>query len=548
MSGGRFTISSLLDSNEDNNRRAAQPLSPQQLSQQPPQPQPQPQPQLQPQQQPHHQLSLPSHLSVQVIPSRSASPDPRRNQATGVASGPTFQRPILVESKDEDIIVIDDDVVPGLGPPKRRTTKKKNPTLTPRTQITNTPIIIPHKPLGQTLPVLVPRPPSNIQPSASPTPSFLARATTPSGISDQIRLFQTSFKLQPTPTPQSRTSINSIINIEDTPEQTPQPDSNTTTSTTTAAGTAISVVTPAPKKKRAPRRKKEDGAPDPKKRKTEEGKDGEKKKVVRRKKTPDPDSTTAGTTAATATDKEGKAATPVVDSKDGTSDASALTNAPATGPAVSTTTGAATPAPPVVPTITTERNPVSELVHPPLPSVIEVEEPKPSEPPIIALNIPLLDPNNPKPGQSQVVINVLKLTEEKYGWAVMHPNAKSAIDLMDDMIDDEEDAADEEDEDATTNTTAVTTTTEKDDEGENKTKKKKEDAEELTEEQLVRQHEVKMNRKVGKYDYEDPFIDDEELQWEEEITSTKEGFFVYWGPLVDDRLSTSKKAGSKGKK
>ena len=33
-----------------------------------------------------------------------------------------------------------------------------------------------------------------------------------------------------------------------------------------------------------------------------------------------------------------------------------------------------------------------------------------------------------------------------------------------------------------------------------------------------------MNRKVGKYDYEDPFIDDAELQWEEEITTTKEGF------------------------
>jgi hypothetical protein len=59
-----------------------------------------------------------------------------------------------------------------------------------------------------------------------------------------------------------------------------------------------------------------------------------------------------------------------------------------------------------------------------------------------------------------------------------------------------------------------------------------------------------MNRKVGKYDYEDPFIDDEELQWEEEITSTKDGFFVYWGPLVDDRNNTTsnKKASSKSKK
>ena len=63
----------------------------------------------------------------------------------------------------------------------------------------------------------------------------------------------------------------------------------------------------------------------------------------------------------------------------------------------------------------------------------------------------------------------------------------------------------------------------------------------MTEEQLYRQHEVKMIRKVGKYDFEDPFIDDQELQMEEEISSTKEGFFVYWGPLVDDRNSNKKK-------
>ena len=50
-----------------------------------------------------------------------------------------------------------------------------------------------------------------------------------------------------------------------------------------------------------------------------------------------------------------------------------------------------------------------------------------------------------------------------------------------------------------------------------------------------------MIRKVGKYEFEDPFIDDQELQMEEEISSTKEGFFVYWGPLVDDRNSNKKK-------
>lgn len=159
------------------------------------------------------------------------------------------------------------------------------------------------------------------------------------------------------------------------------------------------------------------------------------------------------------------------------------------------------------------------------------------EPPIIALNIPLLDPNNPKPGQAEVVINVLKLAEDKYGWSRIHPQAKSAIDIMDDMIEDDEDVMDEDEDDEVL-----------DDE---KISKKKKEEEELTEEQLARRHEVKMNRKVGKYDYEDPFIDDIELQMEEEITSTKEGFFVYWGPLVDDRNqsnSTNKKGTAKSKK
>lgn len=160
------------------------------------------------------------------------------------------------------------------------------------------------------------------------------------------------------------------------------------------------------------------------------------------------------------------------------------------------------------------------------------EKETPAEVPVIALNIPLLDPKNPQPGQAEVVINVLKLAEDKYGWNTIHPNAKSAIDMMDDILDDDDEGEDEEEEDVTVA-----------DEKANPLKKK----EELTEEQLIKRHETKMNRKVGKYDYEDPFIDDAELQWEEEITTTKEGFFVYWGPLVEEK-SASKKSTSKSKK
>lgn len=168
-------------------------------------------------------------------------------------------------------------------------------------------------------------------------------------------------------------------------------------------------------------------------------------------------------------------------------------------------------------------------------------------PPIIALNIPLLDPKAPMPGQAEVVVNVLKLAEDKYGWNTIHPNAKSAIDLMDEMLDDEDEGADEDDDDELQVVDEKGNSLSQSEKG-SSTKKKNND--ELTEEQRARQHETRMNRKVGKYDYEDPFIDDEELQWEEEITTTKEGFFVYWGPLVEDRATTSttKKGAAKGKK
>ncbi|GME96626.1 unnamed protein product [[Candida] boidinii] len=49
-------------------------------------------------------------------------------------------------------------------------------------------------------------------------------------------------------------------------------------------------------------------------------------------------------------------------------------------------------------------------------------------------------------------------------------------------------------------------------------------------------HRRKMdnNRRVGKYDLNDPFIDDEELLFEEQRSSTRDGFFVYYGSLVEE--------------
>ncbi|CCE61941.1 hypothetical protein TPHA_0B02680 [Tetrapisispora phaffii CBS 4417] len=46
-------------------------------------------------------------------------------------------------------------------------------------------------------------------------------------------------------------------------------------------------------------------------------------------------------------------------------------------------------------------------------------------------------------------------------------------------------------------------------------------------------HPNKGKNLIGKYDVEDPFIDDSELAWEEQRAATKDGFFVYFGPLIE---------------
>jgi hypothetical protein len=41
-------------------------------------------------------------------------------------------------------------------------------------------------------------------------------------------------------------------------------------------------------------------------------------------------------------------------------------------------------------------------------------------------------------------------------------------------------------------------------------------------------------RKVEDYDRDDPFVDDTEMAWEEQAAASKDGFFVYSGPLVPE--------------
>ncbi|CAD1782311.1 similar to Kazachstania africana KAFR_0G02290 hypothetical protein [Maudiozyma barnettii] len=58
------------------------------------------------------------------------------------------------------------------------------------------------------------------------------------------------------------------------------------------------------------------------------------------------------------------------------------------------------------------------------------------------------------------------------------------------------------------------------------------DTEKSDEQPKKKAHPMKGKNLIGKYDFEDPFIDDSEMLWEEQRASTKDGFFVFFGPLI----------------
>ena len=373
----------------------------------------------------------------------------------------------------------------------------------------------------------------------SSKPRSLTLSPSPS-ISAQVKKFQTQFQVEPvvSPQPKSKTSINSIINMDDDFSSTPPPPPPA------PAASTHSAVDNSCNYQNLVKRKKQPSASAQTTNSTEAKK--------RKPNTPDVDNSSP-TTASKLNLPQSRIKETDASSKP--SDLSKKLPKPDTAPPK--------PVKLAAPTVINLLNPVegedavqssavkeshstdksdnktnnNKSIEKTLKEKEQEKDKDKAEPPIVALNIPLLDPKDPQPGKAEVVVNVLKLAEDKYGWSVMHPKAKSAIEVIDDMIDDEDDDDDDDDLADDQDKAAPPSTAPQ---NSNSVLSAAPRGKELTEEQLVRQHEIRMIRKVGKYDFEDPFIDDVELQMEEDISSTKEGFFVYWGPLVDDRSSNKK--------
>ncbi|SCU78105.1 LADA_0A03862g1_1 [Lachancea dasiensis] len=161
------------------------------------------------------------------------------------------------------------------------------------------------------------------------------------------------------------------------------------------------------------------------------------------------------------------------------------------------------------------------------PSILEALDkgkgPDDNEDPMILIDVPLypVESNNYMDENGQVVFNFYKMVQDKFG-----QSGKTKRNLIselqgrededddaaevedDDGVDDDEDE-DVEDDDKPSNLTAPTSSPKK------------------------KSHPMKGRSLIGKYDTEDLFIDDSELLWEEQRVSTKDGFFVYFGPLIE---------------
>jgi len=136
--------------------------------------------------------------------------------------------------------------------------------------------------------------------------------------------------------------------------------------------------------------------------------------------------------------------------------------------------------------------------------LVSNEEPEP-EVPTIVLSIPIAQ------GETNKYVNFARLAEQRYGLEAINPRlARAKMGLGggasgDEMLMDasESESAMEDKPGSATDTAGPVA------------KKKRRKNEEV-------------------YDANDPFIDDTEMLWEEQAATSKEGFFVYAGPLVPE--------------
>ncbi|KAI0554371.1 hypothetical protein F4679DRAFT_294584 [Xylaria curta] len=138
--------------------------------------------------------------------------------------------------------------------------------------------------------------------------------------------------------------------------------------------------------------------------------------------------------------------------------------------------------------------------------------------PSIVLNIPLN-------GETNKYVNFMRMAEEQYGWEALHPRqaehkarkariaaASAALAQNDSSREGDEMSVDESENEDSNIEMGGTSGPDKATDGKPAKKKR--------------------HFKEDEYDRDDDFVDDSEMLWEEQAAASRDGFFVYSGPLV----------------
>ena len=155
-------------------------------------------------------------------------------------------------------------------------------------------------------------------------------------------------------------------------------------------------------------------------------------------------------------------------------------------------------------------------------SILDFGKARPGEEnqaPTIILEIPI------KPGETNRYVNFMRLAEERYGWDALHPRLAARRDRK-------------------ARIAAATASLEKVESGRESGDEMSvdlSDAEASNPENggtsgpdAQAKPKKKRNFKEDQYDVDDDFVDDSELLWEAQAAASRDGFFVYSGPLVPE--------------
>ncbi|KAJ2894925.1 Histone promoter control protein 2 [Zalerion maritima] len=126
-------------------------------------------------------------------------------------------------------------------------------------------------------------------------------------------------------------------------------------------------------------------------------------------------------------------------------------------------------------------------------------------------------------GQTNKYVNFMQMAEERYGWDALHPRAAAQRDRKARIA-----AATSALAQAGSGRESGDEMSDDVSEGENS------GAGGLTSGAEAKPVKKKRNFKEDEYDKDDDFVDDSEMLWEEQAAASRDGFFVYSGPLVPE--------------